>query len=260
MNVVTLPSTEAIAELAAKHYVEVLTAKPDAVLGFATGSSPLPTYNRLVELCDAGDVSFADARGFLLDEYAGLPKDHPQNYRTWLNEQFISKVNFQEGAVQGPEGDKDDPFAAAAKYEKALVDAGGVDFQILGIGTDGHIAFNEPGGSLSSLTHPQVLNEQTLVDNARFFDGDVNQVPKYSITQGLGTILRAKDIILIAQGEQKAEAIAAMVEGGVSVRWPASVLQFHNSVTVILDEAAASQLKEKDFYQYVWEREQELRA
>lgn len=260
MNIVILPDTSQIADLAATFYTDLLEKNPKAVLGLATGSSPVPTYKKLIELYERGEISFKDAKAFLLDEYVGLPADHPQTYITFIKKEFTDHVDFAEGAVQGPPGSADDPFKAAAEYEKELEKAGGIDLQMLGIGSDGHIAFNEPGGALSSVTHLQVLAEQTREDNARFFDDDLDRVPKFSLTQGLSTIMRAKKIILIAQGEGKAEAVAALVEGGVSARWQASILQYHNDVTVLLDEEAASKLQLADFYTYAWESEQELRG
>ncbi len=253
MNVAILSSTEQIAHVAADMYTELLTGKPDAVLGLATGSSPLPVYEELIRRYKAGEISFAKVQAFLLDEYVGLPADHEENYRNVIDRVFTSHVDFAPGAVHGPDGTAADPKAAAKAYEAELLASGGVDLQILGIGTYGHIAFNEPGGSLTSVTHQQALTEQTRVDNARFFGDDISLVPRFSITQGLATIGRAKKIVLVAQGEQKAEAIAQTVEGGVSALWPATVLQFHQDVTLLLDEAAASQLKLADFYTYEWE-------
>ncbi len=252
MKIAVLSSNSQIGSIAADMYTDLLTRKPDAVIGLATGSSPLPVYSELVRRFQAGEVSFADATGFLLDEYVGLPSDHPETYRNFIDRVFVSKVNFAPGAVRGPDGQASDPVAAAAAYEEAIRTSGGIDLQILGIGTDGHIAFNEPGGSLSSLTHPQVLTEQTRYDNARFFDGDISKVPTLCLTQGLATIGRAKKVVLVAQGEHKAEAIAQMVEGPVSASWPATVLQFHNDATILIDEAAGSRLRMLDHYKAEW--------
>lgn len=242
MNIVVLSSTEEIARAAADLYTNLLAKKPNAVLGLATGSSPVPVYDELIRRYQEGEVSFKDAQAFLLDEYVGLPEDHPEGYRNFIQRVFASKVDFAPGAVNGPNGTAPNPKRAANDYEEKIVQSGGVDLQILGIGTDGHIGFNEPGGSLSSTTHTQVLTEQTRKDNARFFDDDIDLVPRYCITQGLATIGRAKAVVLVAQGEQKADAIAALAEGGVSALWPASVLQFHNDATILVDESAASKL------------------
>lgn len=248
MNIVVLPSTTHIASKAADMYTALLAKQPDAVLGLATGASPVPMYNELIARYEQGKVSFSQARAFLLDEYVGLDPDHPEGYRNFIERVFASKVDFAPGAVQGPDGNNVDPQAAAREYEAKIVGSGGIDLQILGIGTDGHIGFNEPGGSLSSPTHTQVLTQQTRQDNARFFDGDVDQVPQYCITQGLATIGRARSVVLVAEGKKKAAAVAAMVEGGVSALCPASVLQFHNDATILLDEAAASSLRLRDHY------------
>ena len=160
-----------------------------------------------------------------------------------------------EGAAHGPDGWCDDLEAGAAAYDEAIKADGGIDIQVLGIGSDGHIGFNEPGGTLASRTHVGVLTEQTRRDNARFFDGDIDQVPTHCVTQGLGTIMDSRAHIFIATGEGKADAVKAMIEGGVTQRWPASILQHHPDVTVLLDEAADSKLELADFYKEVWEKE-----
>lgn len=253
MKIAVLESGERIASVAADMYCKLLADKPSAVLGLATGSSPVPLYDELVKRYKQGDVSFKDTTAFLLDEYVGLPAGHPEGYRNFIERVFASRVDFAPGAVRGPDGTARDVRQAAEDYEAAIRASGGIDLQLLGIGTDGHIAFNEPGGSLSSLTHSQVLTEQTRIDNARFFDGDVSQVPRFCLTQGLGTIGRASSVLLIAQGAQKARAVAEMVEGAVSALWPATVLQFHNDATILLDEDAAHQLKLRDHYQAEWD-------
>lgn len=260
MNIVVLSSTNEIARAGADLYTDLLNAKPDAVLGLATGSSPVPIYDELIRRYEEGEVSFKDAKAFLLDEYVGLPADHPECYKNFIRRVFTSKVDFADGAVNSPDGTADNPKAAAGDYEALIVKNGPVDLQILGIGTDGHIGFNEPGGSLSSTTHTQVLTTQTRQDNARFFDGDINQVPQYCITQGLATISRAKKIVLVAQGAQKADAVKALAEGGVSALWPASILQFHNDVTVLVDKEAASKLELAEYYQVAYEGEKALEA
>lgn len=253
MRVAILSSSKEIANIAADMYTDLLAKKPDAVLGLATGSSPLQVYQELVRRFEAGQVSFAKARAFLLDEYVGLPSDHPEGYRNFIEQKIAGLVDFASGAVVGPEGQAEDAQEAADRYQKAIEDEGWVDLQILGIGTDGHIAFNEPGGSLFSTAHTQVLTKQTRQDNARFFDDDISQVPTMAITQGLGTISKAKKLVLVAEGKQKAQAVAQMVEGAVSAMWPATVLQFHNDVTILLDEDAASELVLKDHYRAVWD-------
>jgi glucosamine-6-phosphate deaminase len=248
MEVVILADAKEIGVVAADAIGALLDRKPAAVIGLATGSSPIAIYEELATRCDAGLISFRQARGFTLDEYVGLPADHPQRYWNVIDSAFASLVDFAPGAVQGPDGLATDIPAACAAYENAIREAGGVDLQILGIGTDGHIAFNEPGSSLASRTRIKTLTRQTRVDNARFFGGDVESVPTHCLTQGLATIMEARHLILVATGRGKAEAVHHLVEGPVSAMWPASILQHHPHVTVLLDDAAARRLQLVDYY------------
>src|SRR6476620_1334419 len=248
MEVVILADAKEIGGVAADAIASLFSRKPAAVLGLATGSSPLAIYDELAARCDAGAISFRQARGFTLDEYVGLPADHPERYRNVIDKVFVSRVDFAPGAVEGPDGLARDIPAACAAYEAAIRDAGGVDVQILGIGTDGHIAFNEPGSSLASRTRIKTLTRQTRIDNARFFGGDVDAVPTHCLTQGLGTIMSARHVVLVATGAQKAEAVHHLVEGAVSALWPGTVLQHHPHVTVLLDGAAASRWQLADYY------------
>jgi glucosamine-6-phosphate deaminase len=248
VEVVIQPSAEAIATLVADAIERLLAAKPDAVLGLATGSSPLAVYDELARRCAAGRLSFARARAFMLDEYVGLPADHPERYRNVIERDFASRVDIAPDAVQGPDGNAADLRAACAAYEAAMADAGGVDLQLLGIGSDGHIAFNEPGSSLASRTRLKTLTAQTRADNARFFGGDVERVPRHCLTQGLATIMSARHLVLVATGPAKAEAVHHLVEGTVSARWPATIMQHHPHATVLLDDAAASRLELCEYY------------
>ena len=248
MEVVILEGTNEIGGVGADAIGALLDRKPTAVLGLATGSSPLAIYDELATRCDAGPISFRQARGFTLDEYVGLPADHPERYRNVIDRVFVSRVDFAPGAVQGPDGLAADVPAACAAYENAIREAGGVDLQILGIGTDGHIAFNEPGSSLASRTRIKTLTRQTRIDNARFFGGDVESVPTHCLTQGLATIMGARHVILVATGSRKAEAVHQLVEGPVSALWPATILQHHPHVTALLDEAAAHRLQLAGYY------------
>jgi glucosamine-6-phosphate deaminase len=218
-------------------------------LGLATGSSPLSVYRELIRRHRKEGLSFADVRAFLLDEYVGLPPSHPQSYANVIRAEFTNHVGIDPDRVHSPNGVADDIFTAAEEYD-ALIDAEGpVEVQLLGIGGNGHIGFNEPGSSLASRTRVKTLTEQTRRDNARFF-ARIDDVPRHVITQGLGTIRDARHLVLIATGEHKAEAIAAAVEGPLSASCPASVLQLHPHVTVVVDDAAAGQLKNADFYRY----------
>lgn len=253
MEVVILKDPDEIGRLGADAIESLLARKPNAVLGLATGSSPLAIYDELVARCEAGRVSFKQARGFTLDEYVGLPADHPECYRNVIDTVFVSRVDFEPGAVAGPDGLAADIPASCGAYDRAIRDAGGVDLQILGIGTDGHIGFNEPGSSLASRTRIKTLTRQTRVDNARFFDGDVDAVPTHCLTQGLGTIMEARHVVLVATGRAKAEAIHHMAEGPVTAMWPGSILQHHPHVTVLLDDAAARRLQLADYYRETYE-------
>lgn len=259
MEVVIAPQRQ-LAELAA-HAIELLVKeRPESVIGLATGSSPLAVYDELVRLHQEEDLDFSQVRAFMLDEYVGLPLDHPERYRNVIETEIASRVNFSPGAVCGPDGNAEDLSEACLAYEQAILDAGGVDLQILGIGTDGHVAFNEPGSSLASRTRVKTLTRQTRQDNARFFDGDVDQVPQHCLTQGLATIMSARHLVLLAQGRGKAEAVHQLVEGAVSALWPATVLQLHPHVTVLVDEAAASRLQLADYYRETYSAKPEWQA
>jgi glucosamine-6-phosphate deaminase len=247
MEVVIGPGAE-LGRLAADAIEQLLRAQPDAVLGLATGSSPLAVYDELARRhADAG-LSFARARAFMLDEYVGLEPGHPQRYRNVIEKEIASRVDFAPDAVQGPDGLAADLVVACRAYEEAIAQVGGVDLQILGIGTDGHIAFNEPGSSLASRTRIKTLTRQTRFDNARFFDDDVDAVPTHCLTQGLATIMAARHVILVATGRGKAEAVHQLTEGAVSALWPATILQHHPHATVLLDDAAARRLQLVDYY------------
>ena len=247
MEVVIVPDAATIGELAADAVVSLLGRKPTAVLGLATGSSPLVVYAELVRRHAAGEVSFARSRGFLLDEYVGLPAGHPQRYRSVIRRALEEQVDFPADAIAGPDGLAADLPAVCAGYERAISQAGGVDLQLLGVGSDGHVAFNEPGSSLSSRTRIKTLTARTRADNERFFESP-DEVPHHVLTQGLGTILEARHLVLIARGAGKAPAVHQLVEGPVSAFCPASVLQLHPHATVLLDEDAASQLRLADYY------------
>jgi len=247
MEVVIAPGAE-LGRLAAAAIEQLVRAEPDAVLGLATGSSPLAVYDELARRHVEHGLSFSRARAFMLDEYVGLAADHPQRYRNVIDAEIASRVDFAPGAVQGPDGLAEDLVAACAAYEDEIAAVGGVDLQLLGIGTDGHIAFNEPGSSLASRTRIKTLTRQTREDNARFFDDDIDQVPQHCLTQGLATIMSARHLVLLATGKGKAEAVHQLVEGPVSAMWPATILQHHPHVTVLVDDAAASRLQLADYY------------
>ena len=243
-----IASPDELARLAAGAIEKLLRARPDAVLGLATGSSPLPIYDELARLHVERALSFARVTAFTLDEYVGLPPQHPQRYLNVITREIAERVDFAPGAVREPDGLATDLVAACSAYEGAISSAGGVDLQILGIGTDGHVGFNEPGSSLASRTRIKTLTEQTRADNARFFDDDIDAVPHHCLTQGLATIMAARHIVLIATGRSKADAVHQLLEGPVSAMWPATILQHHRHVSVLIDNAAASRLQLGDYF------------
>ncbi|NGO81507.1 glucosamine-6-phosphate deaminase [Streptomyces sp. YC504] len=253
MEVVIVKDAKAGGELIAGAIVDLLARKPDALLGVATGSTPLPIYDALVAQVNAGAVDASKARICQLDEYVGLPAGHPESYRATVLRQVVEPLGLPETQFMGPDGSAEDVQAACDAYDEALASAGGVDLQILGIGTDGHIGFNEPCSSLASRTRIKTLIEQTRIDNARFFDNDIDQVPHHVITQGIGTILDARHLVLLATGEGKADAVAQTVEGPISSLVPASALQLHRHATVVVDEAAASKLKLADYFRHAFD-------
>lgn len=251
MEVVILRDAAEVARVGADVVSAVVRGRPAPVLGLATGSSPVPLYRELIRRHREEGLSFAAARAFLLDDYVGLPPDHPQRYAAVIHRDFTGSVDLPATALDWPHGDAPDLPAECRRYEAAIAGAGGVDLQILGIGADGHLAFNEPGSSLSSRTRVKTLTARTREDNARFF-GSVEEVPLHVVTQGLGTILEAGHLLMVATGAAKAGPIARAVEGPVSAACPASALQLHERATVLLDTAAATQLEHRAHYEEVW--------
>ena len=215
--------------------------KGNPVLGLATGSSPVGLYKEMIRDHKENGTSYKNILTWNLDEYVGIPRTHEQSYWTFMHENLFNFIDIPEENIHVPVGEAEDEEAECVKYEESMK-GHTVDIQVFGIGSDGHIAFNEPGTPFDSLTHLMDLTEQTRKDNARFFDNDINQVPKRSITMGLASIMRAKKIIVIATGENKAEAVYGMLKGPKTTDCPASILQDHPDVTVLLDKAAASKL------------------
>jgi glucosamine-6-phosphate deaminase len=248
-EIVIVPDAATGGALVADEIVRLVRNNPDAVLGLATGSTPLPVYEALRSRLDGVDLS--RVRGFALDEYVGIDPAHPESYRSVIAREVVEPLGLDPGQIRVPDGSADGIEHAGEDYERAITAAGGVDLQILGIGTDGHIGFNEPGSSFASLTRVKTLTEQTRKDNARFFDS-VDDVPMHCITQGLGTILRARHLVLLAFGESKADAVAGAVEGPLSASLPGSAIQLHPHTTVVVDEAAASRLVHADYYRYTF--------
>ncbi len=242
MEVVIASGPEHAGSIGADLVDAQLARNPASNIGLATGSSPLPLYRELIERCSAGRLSFEQARAFLLDEYVGLPDDHPESYRRFIERELTSQIDLPSSALAGPDGSMAGLPTAGARYEQLIEQAGGIDLQILGIGSNGHIGFNEPTSSLMSRTRSKMLTETTRRDNARFFGGDLELVPHHTVTQGIGTILDARHVVLIATGSSKARPVHLMVEGPLTAMVPASALQLHPHATIILDEESAADL------------------
>lgn len=251
MEVIIAATAREASETAARIAAALVRKKPRAVLGLATGSTPLHFYRELAGMHAHGMLDLAQVTTFNLDEYVGLGPEHPQSYARFMREHFFSKVNIPASQIHIPDGLAADIPAHCEAYEEAIREAGGIDLQLLGVGSDGHIGFNEPGSSLGSRTRLKTLTELTIRDNARFF-GSAEEVPRHVITMGVGTILDARRCMVLAFGERKAAAVADMAEGPVTADVPASALQFHPSCTLLIDEAAAAELKRADYHRWVY--------
>lgn len=238
MEVIVVKNYEEVSQKAFEVMKGVVTAKPEAVLGLATGSSPIGLYENMIKDHKENHTSYAACQSFNLDEYVGIPQDHEQSYWTFMHENLFKGIDIKEENIHLPYGNTAEDCAA---YEKAMENVK-VDIQVLGIGGNGHIGFNEPGTPFTEETHIVTLTEKTRQDNARFFEDNIDLVPTHAITMGIATIMKANKILLVATGENKADAVAAMVNGPVDPVCPASVLQNHKDVVVIVDEAAASKL------------------
>ena len=244
MKIIIQNNYEELSKEAAKIIKEAIQKKPDLVLGLATGSTPIGTYQELIQMYKEGELDFSQAIIFNLDEYFGLPADHPQSYNYFMYENLLNHINVKRENFHIPDGSTENPEDFCQKYEEEIRKAGGIDLQLLGIGSDGHIGFNEPGTSLDSRTQVVKLAESTIKDNSRFFEKE-EDVPKTAITMGVQTIFEAKKILLLASGEKKAEIVAQFIEGPITPQITASILQKHPNAIVILDEAAASKLKKQ---------------
>lgn len=248
MRLIIEPDYENVSEWAANYVAaQINKANPTAakpfVLGCPTGSSPLGMYKKLIELNKAGKVSFEHVVTFNMDEYCNLPEEHPESYHSFMWKNFFSHVNIKKENVNILNGNATDLEKECAEYEARIAARGGIDLFMGGVGPDGHIAFNEPGSSLSSLTRQKTLTQDTIIANSRFFEGDVNKVPKTALTVGVKTITNAKSVMLIVNGYNKARALQHGVEGGVSQMWTISALQLHPKAIIIADENAAMELK-----------------
>ena len=241
LNIIKVKTPEEMGKAAADEFEAVIHAKPACVIGLATGSTPLPLYRELIAREQAGLIDFSRVRSANLDEYKGLAPDHPQSYRRFMQENLFDHISIKPENTIVPDGLAADIPAMCEAYERKIEDWGGVDIQLLGIGHDGHIGFNEPADEFTDEAFKVKLTDSTIAANSQYFT-DI-AMPHYAITMGIGSIMRAKKIVLIATGESKAEAIKATVEGEVTPHCPASILQQHDDVTIFLDEAAASLLK-----------------
>ena len=250
MEVIVKESYEEMSLAAARVVARTLNAKPNAVLGLATGSTPLGLYRELVRMHRDEGLDFSQVTTFNLDEYVGLTRHHPQSYHYFMHENLFQHINVPKQNIHIPSGTTDNYAAFCAWYEQRIVERGGIDLQVLGIGTDGHIAFNEPSSSLGSRTRIKTLAKQTIDDNARFFDTP-EQVPVYAITMGVGTILEARKIILLANKKNKAAAVAGAIEGPVTSMNTASALQLHRDTMAILEREAAGELQMLDYYEWI---------
>ena len=248
MEIVIQPDADAAAAMATRIFANLIISKPDAVLGLATGSTPVPLYRKLI----ADGLDWSGITTFNLDEYIGIGPDHPQSYHAFMHENLFRHVNINPGNIHIPDGMASDPEAHCRAYEEKIHAAGGIDLQLLGIGTDGHIGFNEPTSSLASRTRIKTLTARTRSDNARFF-ADTGEVPVHVITMGIGTILQTRKVVLLATGKNKARAIAGALVGPVTSMNPASALQLHASAVACLDEEAASELTRCDYYRWVFD-------
>lgn len=252
MEVVVVDRREAGVALVADALTALVGQRPEAVLGLATGSSPEPLYEELGRRYDAGQLDLRRVSAFLLDEYVGLAAGDPASYRATINRQVVDRLGLDPARVLGPDGTAPDLRAECRCYDARIGAAGGVDLQLLGIGTDGHIGFNEPGSSLGSRTRLKTLAERTVSDNRRFFSGREEEIPRHVLTQGIGTILEARHLVLMAWGEGKADAIARAVEGPLTAMCPASALQLHPHATVVVDSQAARHLTLSEHYRWVY--------
>ena len=252
MEIIIKPTAAEAQQEAAKILRRQIHGKPASVLGLATGSTPIAVYAALVQMHGRGELDFSRVVTFNLDEYVGLAPDHPCSYREFMQQHLFGKVNLVAKNIHFPDGFAKDIPAHCAEYEAAIAHAGGIDLQLLGIGRDGHIGFNEPSSSLASRTRIKTLTPQTVKDNAKCF-GSPDKVPRHVITMGVGTIMDARRCLLLATGEAKADVVARMAEGPITADVPASILQMHPACTLVVDEPAAAKLKRHEYYRWVYD-------
>ena len=248
MRLIIQESYGKMSQWAAAHIVKRInefqpTADRPFVLGLPTGSTPVGTYKELIHLYKIGKLSFRNVVTFNMDEYIGLPEDHPESYHSFMWSNFFSHIDIKPENVNILDGNAADPEAECAAYEAKIAACGGIDLFMGGIGPDGHIAFNEPGSSLNSRTRVKSLTTDTIIANSRFFGGNIDLVPKRALTVGVGTIMDAKEVMILANGHNKARALCHAVEGSVNHMWTISVLQMHPRGIIVCDDAATVELK-----------------
>jgi len=250
MEILIRDSLEAAAEVAASVVKKIINSKENPVLGLATGGTPLRMYHELIRMKKSGELSFQKCTTFNLDEYAGLPREDERSYYYYMMINLFDHLDINRERVHLPDGNAKDLREACRKYEQQIKNAGGIDLQVLGIGANGHIGFNEPTGSFASRTWVKILSEQTIQDNSIYFD-KLEEVPRHVVTMGIATIMESRHCLLLANGAKKADAIRKMIEGPISASCPASILQMHPRVTVVLDEESAYLLTLKDHYKWI---------
>lgn len=259
MQVIIFDNAEQVAEHAAQWVADLVANKPSPVLGLATGSTPISLYKKLVVKHQQG-LSFNNVTSFNLDEYHNIDPENPQSYRRFMNDNLFNHVDIDIANTHLPTcTNQQNPREQGLAYEAKIKSAGGIDLQILGIGANGHIGFNEPTSSLVSKTRIKTLTQQTISDNSRLFNADEYQ-PDTAMTMGIGTIMESRYVLLMATGENKADAVNEMITGALSAMCPASALQMHENAVVILDKAAASKLKDQDYYQWADQQNAKLNA
>ncbi len=252
MRLIIEPNYEQMSKWAAYYVASCInnanpTPEKPFVLGCPTGSSPLGMYKELINLYNEGKVSFKNVVTFNMDEYCGIPQDHEQSYHTFMWENFFSHIDIPKENVNILNGNAEDPLAECARFEEKMASYGGVDLFMGGVGPDGHIAFNEPGSSLNSRTRMKTLTRDTIIANSRFFDNDVNKVPKTALTVGVGTVMAAKKVLILVNGHNKALALHKGIEEGVNHMWTISALQTHPQAIIVCDEAACEELTVKTY-------------
>lgn len=250
MRIVILKNSEEVSQFGADLFTTQICNKPNSVIGLATGSTPIALYKVLIERFRAKKLSFKRVTSFNLDEYLGIGQMHPQSYRYFMHRELFNHIDIEIENTHIPLGNSAYPVQASQFYEYDIKDCGGIDMQLLGIGRNGHIGFNEPASSLSSRTRVKTLTQETIADNARFFSENEFQ-PTMAITMGISTILDSRVVVLLATGDNKAQALKGMIEQPISAMCPASALQLHAKAIIVIDEAAASQLSNVDYYKHV---------